>query len=227
MSNKIGAYLFSSICMYKSCTTLIIKCFILFSSVFCSAHTYHDVLVCVCCVQERFRAWSQGSEVCVTDSARLCSDSYSSSSMWSWAPWSRTPSRRTPKRSDGQKSLRIKCVFLCRSAQRVSSVFQKRVIPGPPFLFGACTVLLALLVAVFIPAQHAPAVKTCNTRVMMESVSGVTENGSVPVSDEDHEPLLQDSSLWAQQETPPVWVLFQQCCLTKLFIERLNVCIFF
>uniref|UniRef100_A0A8C1ZDZ9 Si:ch211-87m7.2 n=1 Tax=Cyprinus carpio TaxID=7962 RepID=A0A8C1ZDZ9_CYPCA len=72
---------------------------------------------------------------------------------------------------------------------------EKRVIPGPPFLFGACTVLLALLVAVFIPAQHAPAVKTCSTHVMMESASGVTENGSVPVSDEDHEPLLQDSSL--------------------------------
>ncbi|KTG41518.1 hypothetical protein cypCar_00028789 [Cyprinus carpio] len=72
---------------------------------------------------------------------------------------------------------------------------EKRVIPGPPFLFGACTVLLALLVAVFIPAQHAPAVKTCSTHVMMESASGVTENGSVPVSDEDNEPLLQDSSL--------------------------------
>ncbi|XP_058640654.1 hippocampus abundant transcript 1 protein isoform X2 [Onychostoma macrolepis] len=72
---------------------------------------------------------------------------------------------------------------------------EKRAIPGPPFLFGACTVLLALLVAVFIPAQHAPAVKTCSTRVMTESASGVTENGSVPVSDEDNEPLLQDSSL--------------------------------
>ncbi|XP_043102089.1 hippocampus abundant transcript 1 protein isoform X1 [Puntigrus tetrazona] len=72
---------------------------------------------------------------------------------------------------------------------------EKRVIPGPPFLFGACTVLLALLVAVFIPAPQAPAVKTCSTRVMTESASGVTENGSVPVSDEDNEPLLQDSNL--------------------------------
>ncbi|KAL0187448.1 hypothetical protein M9458_019118, partial [Cirrhinus mrigala] len=61
---------------------------------------------------------------------------------------------------------------------------EKRVIPGPPFLFGACTVILALLVAVFIPVQHTPAVKT-----------GATENGSVPASDEDNEPLLQDSSL--------------------------------
>uniref|UniRef100_A0A671KIP0 Hippocampus abundant transcript 1 protein-like n=1 Tax=Sinocyclocheilus anshuiensis TaxID=1608454 RepID=A0A671KIP0_9TELE len=79
-------------------------------------------------------------------------------------------------------------VELKELSPRVSSVFQKRVIPGPPFLFGACSVLLALLVAVFIPAQHAPALKT-------ETASGVTENGSVPVSDEDNEPLLQDSSL--------------------------------
>uniref|UniRef100_A0A671KI02 Si:ch211-87m7.2 n=1 Tax=Sinocyclocheilus anshuiensis TaxID=1608454 RepID=A0A671KI02_9TELE len=95
----------------------------------------------------------------------------------------------------GQKSLCMKCLFLCLSVQCLSFVFQKSVIPGPPFLFGACLVLLALLVAVFIPAQHAPAVKTCNTRVMTESASGVTENGSVPVSDEDNEPLLQESSL--------------------------------
>lgn len=78
----------------------------------------------------------------------------------------------------------------------MSFLFQKSAIPGPPFLFGACTVVLALLVAVFIPAQHAPAVKTCSTRVMTEAVSGgVPENSSVPVSDEDNEPLLQDSSL--------------------------------
>lgn len=79
----------------------------------------------------------------------------------------------------------------------VSFLFQKSAIPGPPFLFGACTVVLALLVAVFIPTQHAPAVKTCSTRVMTEPVSsgGVPENSSVPVSDEDNEPLLQDSSL--------------------------------
>ncbi|XP_067250317.1 hippocampus abundant transcript 1 protein isoform X2 [Chanodichthys erythropterus] len=76
---------------------------------------------------------------------------------------------------------------------------EKSAIPGPPFLFGACTVVLALLVAVFIPAQHAPAVKTCSTRVLTEAVSGGggggPENSSVPVSDEDNEPLLQDSSL--------------------------------
>ncbi|XP_051963797.1 hippocampus abundant transcript 1 protein isoform X2 [Xyrauchen texanus] len=72
---------------------------------------------------------------------------------------------------------------------------EKSVIPGPPFLFGACTVLLALLVAIFIPAHDAPVVKTCSSRVMTEPVSGGLGNSSVPVSDEDNEPLLQDTSL--------------------------------
>lgn len=91
-------------------------------------------------------------------------------------------------------------VICFRTIFLVSFLFQKSAIPGPPFLFGACTVVLALLVAVFIPAQHAPAVKTCSTRVLTEAVSsggggGGPENSSVPVSDEDNEPLLQDSSL--------------------------------
>ncbi|XP_055024800.1 hippocampus abundant transcript 1 protein isoform X2 [Misgurnus anguillicaudatus] len=73
---------------------------------------------------------------------------------------------------------------------------EKSAIPGPPFLFGACMVLLALLVAVFIPTQHTSEVKTCSTRVMTELVSGgVPGSSSIPVSDEDNEPLLQDSSL--------------------------------
>ncbi|XP_056320186.1 hippocampus abundant transcript 1 protein isoform X2 [Danio aesculapii] len=74
---------------------------------------------------------------------------------------------------------------------------QKSVIPGPPFVFGACTVVLAMLVAVFIPAQQAPVVKTCSssTRVLTEPMSSIPAGGSLPASDEDIEPLLQDSSL--------------------------------
>ncbi|KAA0714494.1 Hippocampus abundant transcript 1 protein [Triplophysa tibetana] len=72
---------------------------------------------------------------------------------------------------------------------------KKSVIPGPPFLFGACTVVLALLVAVFIPTQHTSEVKICSTQVTTEPVSFIPEMSSVPVSDEDNEPLLQDSSL--------------------------------
>ncbi|XP_057212145.1 hippocampus abundant transcript-like protein 1 isoform X2 [Triplophysa rosa] len=76
-----------------------------------------------------------------------------------------------------------------------SDTEKKSVIPGPPFLFGACTVVLALLVAVFIPTQHTSEVKTCSTRVTTEPVIGIPVTSSVPVSDEDNEPLLQDSSL--------------------------------
>ncbi|XP_003199082.1 hippocampus abundant transcript-like protein 1 isoform X1 [Danio rerio] len=75
---------------------------------------------------------------------------------------------------------------------------QKSVVPGPPFVFGACTVVLALLVAVFIPSQPAPLVKTCSsssTCVVTEPMSSILAGGSLPASDEDIEPLLQDSSL--------------------------------
>lgn len=71
--------------------------------------------------------------------------------------------------------------------------FQTSVIPGPPFLFGACTVLLALLVACFIPEHRRVLVKTCSIRV--SPVSGTHGNSSAPGSDEDIEPLLQDSSM--------------------------------
>ncbi|GAA6105941.1 hippocampus abundant transcript-like protein 1 [Tachysurus ichikawai] len=70
---------------------------------------------------------------------------------------------------------------------------EKPVIPGPPFLFGACTVLLALCVACFIPERRSVIVKTCSTRV--SPVSGTHCNSSAPGSDEDIEPLLQDSSM--------------------------------
>uniref|UniRef100_A0AAR2K254 Major facilitator superfamily domain containing 14B n=1 Tax=Pygocentrus nattereri TaxID=42514 RepID=A0AAR2K254_PYGNA len=69
------------------------------------------------------------------------------------------------------------------------------VIPGPPFLFGACTVLLALLVAIFIPERHSLAIKTCSTRAALGPVGGTQCNNSAPASDEDNEPLLQDSSM--------------------------------
>ncbi|KAM6944537.1 LOW QUALITY PROTEIN: hippocampus abundant transcript-like protein 1 [Lycodopsis pacificus] len=79
---------------------------------------------------------------------------------------------------------------------------EKSMIPGPPFLFGACAVLFALLVAVFIPDQHRSAdVKTCKTGAASSSSSSSAHAQSAgplatPTSDaEDIEPLLQDSSL--------------------------------
>ncbi|GAA6234942.1 hippocampus abundant transcript 1 protein-like isoform X1 [Lates japonicus] len=88
-------------------------------------------------------------------------------------------------------------------AGRPTQNTEKSVIPGPPFLFGACTVLLALLVAVFIPEHHQSAdIKTCSGRKSSSSTSNAAGHApstsplATPTSDaEDIEPLLQDSSM--------------------------------
>ncbi|KAM4578039.1 hippocampus abundant transcript-like protein 1 [Fundulus diaphanus] len=73
---------------------------------------------------------------------------------------------------------------------------QRSVIPGPPFLFGACAVILALIVAVFIPENHRLADAknpTANGSTAHAQTGGVL---TTPTSDaEDIEPLLQDSSM--------------------------------
>ncbi|KAM7391002.1 hypothetical protein PAMP_021720 [Pampus punctatissimus] len=76
----------------------------------------------------------------------------------------------------------------------------KSIIPGPPFLFGACAVLFALLVAVFIPEHHRLAdIKTCSARKPSNASTAHAQDSSLmatPTSDaEDIEPLLQDSSM--------------------------------
>lgn len=93
-------------------------------------------------------------------------------------------------------------VFLVRHvSSSVSFSLQKSVIPGPPFLFGACAVVFALIVAVFIPEHHRlDDIKTCSTRKAGGGGGGGHAlNGSplaTPTSDaEDIEPLLQDSSM--------------------------------
>ncbi|KAM6033607.1 hippocampus abundant transcript-like protein 1 isoform 2-T2 [Chlamydotis macqueenii] len=63
---------------------------------------------------------------------------------------------------------------------------ERAIIPGPPFLVGACIVLLAFLVALFIP-EHS---KASSTR--KHSNSSTLSNNP---SEEDIEPLLQDSSV--------------------------------
>uniref|UniRef100_A0A1A8RFU2 Major facilitator superfamily (MFS) profile domain-containing protein n=1 Tax=Nothobranchius rachovii TaxID=451742 RepID=A0A1A8RFU2_9TELE len=73
-------------------------------------------------------------------------------------------------------------------------------IPGPPFLFGACSVLLAVLVAVFIPDQNrlTDTKASCANKSTNASIA-YTQNGgpvATPTSDaEDIEPLLQDASM--------------------------------
>ncbi|NXN69416.1 MF14B protein, partial [Himantopus himantopus] len=65
------------------------------------------------------------------------------------------------------------------------------IIPGPPFLVGACIVLLAFLVALFIP-EHS---KASSTRKHSNSISSTLSNNLDHSSEEDIEPLLQDSSV--------------------------------
>ncbi|MEE6459659.1 hypothetical protein FKM82_000688 [Ascaphus truei] len=69
----------------------------------------------------------------------------------------------------------------------------KAIIPGPPFLFGAFAVLLAFLVALFIPEHGSHSAK--NIGVGKHSISSTQANNPDRGSDEDIEPLLQDSSV--------------------------------
>lgn len=89
---------------------------------------------------------------------------------------------------------------------------QHALIPGPPFLLGACTVVVAFLVALFIPEK--PSCSSSSSQLSlgekpradgkesMSSLAGVHINTPLPgsdeesapaASDEDFEPLLQDS----------------------------------
>ncbi|KAF7478250.1 Hypothetical predicted protein [Marmota monax] len=73
-----------------------------------------------------------------------------------------------------------------------SDALQGAVIPGPPFLFGACIVLMSFLVALFIPEYR----KASGVQKHSNSISGSLTNTPERGSDEDIEPLLQDSSIW-------------------------------
>ncbi|KAI1239888.1 hypothetical protein IHE44_0011325 [Lamprotornis superbus] len=68
---------------------------------------------------------------------------------------------------------------------------KRLIIPGPPFLVGACIVLLAFLVALFIPESS----KASSTKKHSNSISSSLGNNLDQSNEEDIEPLLQDSSL--------------------------------
>ncbi|XP_078070519.1 hippocampus abundant transcript 1 protein-like isoform X1 [Mustelus asterias] len=74
-----------------------------------------------------------------------------------------------------------------------NSKMEDSIIPGPPFLFGAITVLVAFMVALFIP-EHGTSGKASTAR---KHSSSLGNNPTTPPisSDEDNEPLLQDSSV--------------------------------
>ncbi|XP_042191457.1 hippocampus abundant transcript 1 protein isoform X1 [Callorhinchus milii] len=69
---------------------------------------------------------------------------------------------------------------------------QSSILPGPPFLFGACSVLLALLVALFIPEHTNTSVRSSNWKKHSNS-HGHTHNPQAPT--EAKEPLLQDTNV--------------------------------
>uniref|UniRef100_A0A672NMT3 Hippocampus abundant transcript 1 protein-like n=1 Tax=Sinocyclocheilus grahami TaxID=75366 RepID=A0A672NMT3_SINGR len=64
-------------------------------------------------------------------------------------------------------------------------------IPGPPFLLGACTVVVAFLVALFIPDHPTPPATPCQTRKSSASLAGAHTNTPLPGSDDDFEPLSE------------------------------------
>uniref|UniRef100_A0A2K5MC06 Hippocampus abundant transcript 1 protein n=1 Tax=Cercocebus atys TaxID=9531 RepID=A0A2K5MC06_CERAT len=69
---------------------------------------------------------------------------------------------------------------------------QNSIIPGPPFLFGACSVLLALLVALFIPEHTNLSLRSSSWRKHCGSHS---HPHSTQAPGEAKEPLLQDTNV--------------------------------
>lgn len=71
---------------------------------------------------------------------------------------------------------------------------ESAIIPGPPFLFGACSVLLSLLVALFIPEHNALSVRPC---IYKKHTSTAKSHAHTPQGGacESKEPLLDDSSV--------------------------------
>ncbi|XP_036259516.1 hippocampus abundant transcript-like protein 1 isoform X2 [Molothrus ater] len=67
---------------------------------------------------------------------------------------------------------------------------KRAIIPGPAFLIGACIVLLAFLVALFIPEN-----KASSTKKHSNSISSSQSNNLDQSNEEDIEPLLQDSTV--------------------------------
>ncbi|XP_059357535.1 hippocampus abundant transcript 1 protein-like isoform X2 [Carassius carassius] len=71
---------------------------------------------------------------------------------------------------------------------------ESAIIPGPPFLFGACSVLLSLLVALFIPEHNAPNLRSGSYKKHNNGAqSHLHSSQGSPC--EGKEPLLEDSSV--------------------------------
>ncbi|XP_050842979.1 hippocampus abundant transcript-like protein 1 [Serinus canaria] len=71
--------------------------------------------------------------------------------------------------------------------------YKRAIIPGPAFLVGACIVLLAFLVALFIPENRKAS--SSRTKKHSNSISSSLSTNLDQSNEEDVEPLLQDSSV--------------------------------
>ncbi|XP_015266705.1 PREDICTED: hippocampus abundant transcript 1 protein-like [Gekko japonicus] len=70
---------------------------------------------------------------------------------------------------------------------------ERGIIPGPPFLFGACSVLLSLLVALFIP-EHSLTLRSGSHKRHSNGAQAHI-HGPPGVGSDSKEPLLEDSSV--------------------------------
>ncbi|KAI5608998.1 hippocampus abundant transcript 1 protein [Silurus asotus] len=71
---------------------------------------------------------------------------------------------------------------------------ESAIIPGPPFLFGACSVLLSLLVALFIPEHNAVSMRSGNYKKHASTAQSHTHTSQGGVC-EGKEPLLDNSNV--------------------------------
>ncbi|KAJ7411675.1 Hippocampus abundant transcript-like protein 1 [Pitangus sulphuratus] len=89
-----------------------------------------------------------------------------------------------PDQTSGKKAVQA-------PSDKISVQDQRAIVPGPPFLVGACVVLLSLLVALFIPENS----KASSTKKHSNSFGSSLSSNLDQSNGEDFEPLLQDSSV--------------------------------
>ncbi|KAK6460479.1 hippocampus abundant mRNA 1 protein-like isoform X1 [Huso huso] len=71
---------------------------------------------------------------------------------------------------------------------------ERSIIPGPPFLFGACSVLLSILVALFIPEHSGPNVRPGSYKRHSNGAQSHFHSPQPGILD-SKEPLLEDSNV--------------------------------
>ncbi|MGH0156643.1 UNVERIFIED_CONTAM: hypothetical protein FKN15_032295 [Acipenser sinensis] len=76
----------------------------------------------------------------------------------------------------------------------VNPTDESSIIPGPPFLFGACSVLLSILVALFIPEHSGPNVRPGSYKRHSNGAQSHYHSPQPGVLD-SKEPLLEDSNV--------------------------------